>query len=200
MDRVDSLLFEAAKCERIIYDNPNPLTVNEAILKKVSLYREAGENALALQTLQRIRMFAMSPEARKSVLIERAWLNYLLEDYEASLACLNEAGVEVDYKKSDLLDGWTAMLLTILVPAGYIYVGAPVEGAVSTALNAASVAYIVFQISSGMYISGIVGGAFALNATYLGAQKRVATLVKDRNREALSYSLASALRTFSGLI
>lgn len=181
----DSLLFEAAKCERIAFDAANPREANAALLQKAELYKQAGCYKEAMETLSRVRMFLVRPEERKAVTTQKALCSFLAEDYDSAMSFLTEAGIEFDYTEPKLKNEWAAMLLTLLIEPGYIYVGAPGEGAVSTLLNAASVAWLVTQVASGLYVTGIAGGCLALSETYLGAQERVASLMGKRNSETL---------------
>ena len=114
----------------------------------------------------------------------------------ASIAVLSEMGVGIGEVKAKLLNPLATMLLTLAVPAGYIYVGAPLEGVISTALNAASIAWTVTQIASGCYVSGILGGAIMLSSTYLGAQQRTSQLCEEKNRKALDDAKRSLLSEY----
>ena len=183
--RRDSLLFEAAKCERIVYEAQNPREVNAALRRKAELYKQAGLYKEAGATLERVRMYLVAAPERGDVLVQKALCAFLAEDYDSAMSLLAEAGVECNYVQPKLKNEWAAMLLTLLVPAGYCYVGAPGEGLVSTALNAASVTWAVTQISAGLPVIGILGGCLCLSETYMGAQERVAYLLELHNREAL---------------
>lgn len=67
---------------------------------------------------------------------------------------------------------------------------------ISTALNAASIAWTVTQIASGCYVSGILGGAIMLSSTYLGAQQRTLQLCEEKNRKALDDAKRSLLSEY----
>ena len=177
----DSLLFEAACCERIVFGSQDPREANAALICKADLCKQAGEYADALQALERVRMFMLPPEQRTAVIIRKSLCAFLDADYDASMAYLEELGVQAEYTEPKLKKDWLAMALTLLVPAGYIYAGAPGEGAVSTALNACSLAWIVLNLSAGVPVTALLGGALALSYTYLGAQERVAFLVEKSN-------------------
>ena len=181
--RTDSLLFEAAKCERIVYEAQNPRELNSALQRKAECYKQAGLYSEACATLERVRMFAVPSSDRVNVLVQKALCAFLAEDYDMSLNFLAEAGVPCGYTQPRLKSEWAAMFLTLLVPAGYIYVGAPGEGLLSTALNAASITWAVTQTVAGLPVIGILGGCLALSETYLGAQERVATLLARHNDE-----------------
>ena len=189
----DSLLFEAAKCERIVFGAQNPREVNAALRRKAECYKQAGLYRQACTTLERVRMFALSAPERGEVLVQKALCAFLAEDYDTAMSLLAEAGVECNYQQPKLKNEWAAMFLTFLVPAGYIYVGAPGEGAVSTVLNLGSVAWAVTQISAGLPVIGILGGCLCLSETFLGAQERVAYLLELHNREVLREAKRSAV-------
>lgn len=185
-DAKDSLLFEAAKCERIVFEAANPGEVNEALLFKAELYKQAGLYKEALQTLERMRLYMVKGDLRSDVILQKSLLAFLAQDYDASLSYLEELGIETNYVEPKLKKDWVGMVLTFLVPAGYIYAGAPGEGAVSTAMNAASVAWIVTQLNAGLPVTALLGGALALSYTYLGAQERVAELIAIHNSSKVS--------------
>ena len=191
--RRDSLLFEAAKCERIVYEAQNPRELNSALQRKAECYKQAGLYSEACATLERVRMFALPSSERGGVLVQKALCAFLAEDYDMAMNFLAEAGVECKYQQPKLKSEWTAMLLTLLVPAGYIYVGAPLDGLVSTALNAASVTWAVTQISAGLPVIGILGGCLALSETYLGAQERVAILLEKHNNSLIASAKRDAV-------
>ena len=191
--RRDSLLFEAAKCERIVYEAQNPRELNSALQRKAECYKQAGLYSEACSTLERVRMFALPSSERGEVLAQKALCAFLAEDYDMAMNFLAEAGVECKYQQPKLKSEWTAMLLTLLVPAGYIYVGAPLDGLVSTALNAASVTWAVTQISAGLPVIGILGGCLALSETYLGAQERVAVLLEKYNNSLIASAKRDAV-------
>ena len=181
--RTDSLLIEAAKCERIVYEAQHPRELNSALQRKAECYKQAGLYSEACATLERVRMFVLPSSERGEVLVQKALCAFLAEDYDMAMNFLAEAGVECKYQQPKLKSEWTAMLLTLLVPAGYIYAGAPGEGLLSTTLNAASVTWAVTQTVVGLPVIGILGGCLALSETYLGAQERVATLLARHNDE-----------------
>ena len=182
----DSLLFEAAKCERIVFEASNPGEVNDALLTKANLYKQAGLYKDALQTLERVRLYTVKLDFRSDVILQKSLLAFLAGDYDASISYLEELGVRTNYVEPKLKKDWVGMALTFLVPAGYIYAGAPGEGAVSTAMNAASVAWIVTQLNAGLPVTALLGGALALSYTYLGAQERVAELIAIHNSSKVS--------------
>ena len=50
--------------------------------------------------------------------------------------------------------------------------------------------------TSKCYVSGLLGGAMALNLTFMGAQEKVALLIQKRNSIILKESKRSALSSF----
>ena len=183
---VDSLLFEAAKRERIVFEARSPIEVNDALLQKAEFYKQAGLYKEALQTLERVRVYLVPADSRSNLTVQKSLFAFLAGDYDASLSYLEELGVHTEYVEPKLKKDWIGMALTFLVPAGYIYAGAPGEGAVSTALNAASVAWIVVNLNAGLPVTALLGGALALSYTFLGAQERVAELIAIHNSSKIS--------------
>ena len=198
---VDSLLFEAAKRERIVFEAQNPIEVNDALLQKAEFYKQAGLYKEALQTLERVRVYLVPADRRADLTVQKSLLAFLAGDYDASLSYLEELGVQTEYVEPKLKKDWIGMALTFLVPAGYIYAGAPGEGAVSTALNAASVAWIVVNLNAGLPVTALLGGALALSYTFLGAQERVAELIAIHNSSKISEAKReAAAQTLLGLL
>ena len=183
---VDSLLFEAAKRERIVFEAQSPVEVNEALIEKAELYKQAGLYSEALKTLERVRLYLVKSDLRSEIIIQKSLCAYLDADYDASISYLEELGVQTEYVEPKLKKDWVGMALTFLVPAGYIYAGAPGEGAVSTALNAGSVAWIVLNMGAGVPVTALLGGALALSYTFLGSQERVAELIAIHNSSKIS--------------
>lgn len=183
---VDSLLFEAARRERIVFEAQSPVEVNEALIEKADLYKKAGLYSEALKTLERVRLYLVKSDLRSEIIIQKSLCAYLDGDYDASISYLEELGVQTEYVEPKLKKDWVGMALTFLVPAGYIYAGAPGEGAVSTALNAGSVAWIVLNMGAGLPVTALLGGALALSYTFLGSQERVAELIAIHNSSKIS--------------
>jgi hypothetical protein len=188
--------LQAALCERQAYYAESPAEQNAALMQKARWLECEGDCRHALSTLERVRLFALTPSQRDSIGIRKAYLAFLMEDYDRSLSYLEEIAQAPDWQSPKLKNEWVAMALTFLVPAGFIYVDAPGQGALYTALNALAIGGIVLQISSGCYVSGILGGALALNVTYLGAQEKVALLVQKRNSQIIRQSRKDSLSSF----
>lgn len=77
-----------------------------------------------------------------------------------------------------------ALALGFVPPLGHIYNEAYGEGALSLGLNAASIAFTAASLLGGYWITGIVGGAIALDYTWLGSQERSVTLAQMYNHNA----------------
>lgn len=81
-------------------------------------------------------------------------------------------------------EGVAAMVLSFLPPCGHFYNEAYGEGAASALLNAAAAAFTVANLLGGYWISGIVGGAIALNYTFMGNMERCQQLTEIHNNNA----------------
>lgn len=189
-------MLEASLCERDAFYAGNPVEYNEALLRKAEIQMQAGMYADALHSMERLRMYSIPAAKRKEIGFKKAYAAYLKGDYDLSFSYLQESDFEVPYtepkKKSEAL----AMALTFLVPAGFLYAEDPAGAVEYTALNALSVAGIIYQLSSKCYVSGLLGGAMALNLTFMGAQEKVALLIQKRNSIILKESKRSALCSF----
>ena len=78
----------------------------------------------------------------------------------------------------------SALLFSLLPPAGHFYNEAYGEGLLSAGLNAGSIAFTVANLLGGYWVTGIVGGAIALNYTVMGNQERNAALVEKHNHNS----------------
>ena len=188
--------LRAVELERVIYLSDNPFQANDALLEKAECYISLERYQEALNTFERVSMYCLDASVRTEVLLRKAYCAYMAGNPDASIAALNEAGISTGEIKAKKLSPAATMLLTLAVPLGYIYVGAPLEGAVSTVLNAGSIAWTVTQIASGFYISGILGGAILLSTTYLGAQQRTAIICEEKNAKALDKAKRSVLSEY----
>ncbi len=197
--RLDSLRLEAVRYERLAFDSFDPRESSLALIDKAGCLLEAGLPSGAAEALGRVRAYALDENQRRDVTILKARCAYETGDYGSALSLLAQAGIEVPCDEPKLKSPWAGMFLTFLVPAGYIYAGSPLEGLVSTGLNGVAVLWTVSQILGGCYVSGIFGGALALNSTFFGAQQRVASLLEERNSEILSEAQRAALADALGL-
>lgn len=188
--------LRAVELERVVYMSDNPFDVNDALIEKAECLMSLGRYEDAFSTLDRVEMYLLDESLQPEVMRRKAYSAYLSGNYDASIAVLSEMGVGIGEVKAKLLNPLATMLLTLAVPAGYIYVGAPWEGVISTALNAASIAWTVTQIASGCYVSGILGGAIMLSSTYLGAQQRTSQICEEKNRKALDDAKRSLLSEY----
>lgn len=195
-DSTDVWRLRAAQFEKAVYMADDPVEANTALLQKARCYKNGGLYENAVSTLGRIAMFAASEEERREILYEKALCCYLAADYDGSISALEEMGIDVGYVAPKLKSPGLGVGLTFLVPAGYCYAGAPLEGLLSTGLNAASVGWIILEISQSCWIGGILGGAIALYSTFYGAQERVARLIEEHN----SKTVATAKRDAAGRV
>ncbi len=192
----ESFYYRAALCEKESFYAKTPVEFNSAILSKASVLGEAGDFKSALSSLERVKYFALNPAQRDSIGIQKAYFAYKTGDYDKSFSYLEEVGKAPLYKEPRKKSEWAAMALTFLVPAGFLYVGDPAGALAYTGANALSVGYIFLQISSSCYFGGIVGGAMALNFSFMGAQEKVALLTQKRNSEILREAQRQALSSF----
>ena len=79
--------------------------MNAALEEKATLYEAAGQYADALATLERIRLYQLSVQERRAVLLAKARCSHALEDWAPALGYLEESGAAGD------LPSWYAVLL-----------------------------------------------------------------------------------------
>ena len=79
-----------------------------------------------------------------------------------------------------------AVLRSFFPPLGHSYTGHLPEGLACMGLDAAAVGWIVWQCLGGNWITGILVGGIALNASFMGGLERSVSLVDEYNRDALA--------------
>ena len=213
--------------ERIIFDGADLQATNGALLAKADCYMHLGRYADASATLDRLRLFAFTPEELTDALYRKELMYYLRGEFEQAAALVPEidaASQEIlmlhalvlaysgRYDESEIMaarciswdgpspyldellalyrqhpahrDGAAALALSFLPPAGHFYNEAYGEGVVSFGLNAASLAFTVANLLGGYWVTGILGGAIALNYTFMGNLERNQQLAEIHNNNA----------------
>ena len=213
--------------ERIIFDGADIQATNEALLAKAGCYMQLGRYADASATLDRLRLFALTPEELTDALYRKEMMYYLGGEFEQAAALVPEVEpVSQDilmlhslvlaysgrYDESEIMaarciswdgpsphldellalyrqrpaerNGAAALALSFFPPAGHFYNEAYGEGLLSLGLNGASVAPIVASLLGGYWITGIAGGAIALDYTLMGSIERNQQLVETHNNNA----------------
>lgn len=188
--------LRVALYEKQAYLADNPKEFNDAVIGKAQILCGMGQYLEALSTLERVRAYSLTGEQRDSLCVRKAYLAYKMEDYDRAFSYLQEVDINPACEQIQKKSRWVAMFLTFLVPAGFLYAEDPAGAVLYTGLNALSVGGIIMQLSSGCYLSAILGGAMALNLTFMGAQEKVALLVEKRNSIVLKESKREALSSF----
>ena len=156
---------KALDCERRIYQGL-PL-VDEALLlmEKAECYLHLQAPEMAARSLDRIALYALNDSLRTEVFALRALCEKaILPQIEAT-----------DSRNSKNPE--TARWLSLIPGLGHFYAGAVGEGFFSMALNAASIAFVAIELSSGLYVGAFLGGGILLSQTYLGATERAIQLL-----------------------
>lgn len=89
-------LEEALRWERVVYSSDDPATVQEALVSKAACLARAEAFDDALRTLDRIRMYLLSPEKASEILSLKALYAKEIGDYRAALGFLEESGLAGD--------------------------------------------------------------------------------------------------------
>ena len=90
------LLETALQWERVVYSSDDPSQVQDALIAKAGLYAEALMFEDAMRTLDRIRMYLLSPDKASGVLLRKSLYSKESGDYGAALGYLEESGLEHD--------------------------------------------------------------------------------------------------------
>lgn len=191
-----ALLYQAALCERQVFEAENPRLACEALRAKSEAYEKAGNPADALASLARIQPYLLSPQERRELAYKKAELAYRQGDYGSALNFLKEQGMEPQVESPKLKKDWLGMLLTFAVPAGFVYVEDLSGALIYSLLNAASVGWIALEWNAACYVSAVLGGALALNVSFMGAQEKVALQIEERNSSAIKEAQRQALSSF----
>ena len=220
--RAQSLESQAVAYERIIYDGAPLDEVNAALFGKADCLMQLGRWREASETLSRVRVFALMPEERQSLLYKQELCFFLGGEFvqrspychSARILLLHALSLAYagEYDESEIYaarylswDGESphlpelfrlyaghpqprsevaSILLSLVPPLGHMYNGAPAEGLLSAGLNAGTLAFTVANLLGGYWITGIVGGAIALNYTVMGSQERNAALLEMYKQNA----------------
>lgn len=187
-------VYKAVECERAVFEAGSQ-DVDSLIMAKVQCLKQAGEFASASENLGRIMMFGLTEEQLHDVLYEKELCSYLSGDFEAAASYMKESGREslsaldsLVLAENGLLEGMprvksegTATFLSFLPPLGHFYTDNYGEGMLSMALNAGAASFALFNILDGCWVTGILGGAIALNYTFMGNMERTLFLVDKYN-------------------
>ncbi len=90
-------LERALQWEREVYGSGDPSSVHSALRSKAACYEEASCFEEALRTLDRIRLYLLSPEEQSEVLLSKARYCINTGDSGAALGYLEESGRAGDY-------------------------------------------------------------------------------------------------------
>lgn len=159
----ESWQAKALECERLIYQGLPLMDEALVLMEKAECYRQMQAFDLAVKTLDRIALYALTDSLRTEVFALRA-------------SCENP--FQKKRKNPD-----TARWLSMIPGAGHFYAGKVGEGIFSLFLNAASIGFIALELSSGLYVGAFLGGGILLSQPYLGGTERAIQLVYEYNEE-----------------
>lgn len=169
---------KAIDCERRVYQGL-PLSDEALVLmEKAICYLHLQAPDMAAKTLDRIALYALNDSLRNEVFALREGCQ------NANLAGASLAGTPSAASLANpqsLKNPDAARWLSMLPGAGHFYAGAVGEGFFSLALNAAAIAFIALELSSGLYVGAFLGGGIMLSQPYLGGTERAIQLVNEYN-------------------
>jgi len=140
-NQADSLRMKAVEMERMHFQCNDPVEGEKALLQKAVILMQLGEKAEAASALSRLNSFALDTQ-------EQELAQRLLEEANAT-----------DEDSSKHL---THKALAFLPPLGHIEAGQAGRGVLHTALDAGSLAFGIWQVASGQWITGYLCGAVGL--------------------------------------
>ncbi|MCR5423866.1 MAG: hypothetical protein K6E93_03775 [Bacteroidales bacterium] len=158
------------------------------------LYFLSGQYDKALDVAERERIENDSADARL-LLLSVLSLNELRRYDESRAMALKWASVLPEeeaeaaarlvdslYAKSPKMKSVkTAQILAFLPGLGHLYAGYPLEACTAFALNALPLAFGVWQVYEGCYVTAYIGGAGLLSFTFFGQHGSSADYVERRN-------------------
>ena len=171
-ERTD-VLYEKELCSYLAGDFP----------AAASYMEEAGEDAVPRRLLLDVLVLgecARWDEARSKA---EALLDLMYDGEE-----LDAAQERLDALFSDvpvLKEEKQAVFRAFFPPLGHLYSGHLSEGLVSMGLNAAAAGWTLWQCICGNWITGLLGGGIALNATLMGGMERSTVLAEEYNHDAM---------------
>lgn len=179
-----------------------PEETSEVLFFKALCCRQTGDIGAALSYLEESGQASDHP-GLYSVLLAGSWR--LSESKEWALKCSDaddykEAVNQLFRKAPRLRKETPAMMLSMIPPAGQLYLGEPGKGVLSMLLNAGAAVFTAVELMEGDWITGILGGGLLLNETYFKANiNRNASRVGELNKNSaveFSRSLESLLESF----
>lgn len=185
---------KAVGLERAVFLAQDAAEANAALVAKAACYRQAGLYSDACGTLDRVKMYLLSPGQQDAVLLEKAICHCLGGEPEAALSTLEPRAARDSVLASAIIalreefdashklkkEG-TAVALAFLPPLGQWYTSHYGAGLKSLVSNAAAAGWTVWQCLSGCWISGLLGGGIALNETFMGNIDSSAQYVDEFN-------------------
>ena len=165
----------------------------EVLHQKELCHYLAGEFDLALSAMEEKHI--LLPDAGGSVL-DVLVLNEASRWEEARdlLATLSPEAADIYARIPRLKSEKTAFILAFIPPLGHFYTGRVGEGLLSLALNLSAAGFGVWQVFEHCWLTGWLGGAVALDYTYLGGIERATFLTRKYNHD-LSRSYNDSLRS-----
>ncbi len=198
-------LWEEARgtLERIRLYQLEDAELTEVLHLKALCCKETGAWEEALASLEEGGVQGADP-AFHAVLLARN--RRFAEAREAALICAGddpvrrEAVMRLFEKTPRGKKEKTAAFLSLVPPAGQLYLGRPGEGLLSMALNAGAAGFTAWQLAGGNWVTGLLGGGMLLMETYYkGNLNRNLSRVEKVDEDAVSafvQSLETLLESF----
>ena len=178
----------------------NPDQLLSYYYEKILCYYLQGKFSDALSSVDEMYLNIQDTEACNSTLFLQILIHNELRQWDkakeislkyAQLHSLPDSdGVEAKIKElyakksiPKLKNRKVSKVLSFVPGLGHVYAGYWVEGSVAFLLNASVLAFGVYEVWTGYYVTGYLLGAGILSATYMGGFERASFLLEKRNYE-----------------
>ena len=187
--RAQSPALKAVQLERVLFDGAGPTEANDALLGRAQCLMELDRWADASDALDRLRFYALDPEVLPEITYLRALCKYRAGDAEGAYATLREGESqgfwELSSKQPKTKSPAIAAFLALNPPAGHLYVGSK-KWPVVTLASYASVAFTVWQLIEGCWMTAVLGGLVMMDEFFVRRNiMAVPVMAEQYNAQAL---------------
>ena len=185
--RAQSPAMQAVLYEKALWEGASPADANDALVKRSQCLISLERWADASDALERLRLYALDPEKLPEVTYLRALCKYKAGDSEGAYATLKEGesqgfwnlGTKQPKTKSPVI----AAILAMNPPQGHFYVGSR-KWPLVTLASYASLAFTVWQMIEGNWITAILGGIVMVDESYVRRNVMTVPLMAEQYNAA----------------
>ena len=183
LGRISMYLLPPGRRDEVLYEKEYCRYMAGDFSGAAACMEEAGESMEPRRLLLDALVLGECARWDESRARAEALVSLLYEDRDREAALYEVRALYADVPAMKTEGG--AVLRSFLPPLGHLYTGHVAEGLVSMALNAAAAGWTVWQCIEGNWITGLLGGGLALNATFMGGMERCIQLTEEYNRDSM---------------